>query len=307
MLPLGPFAAVCSGRAQRRPQRPALLVSSIGALRPLGQRPARRWLPPAVRLLAIAVMIVALARPRAGRVDAAVEAEGIDIMLALDTSRSMLDHLGEGDEPKLEIARDVIDRFIEGREDDRIGITQFQAEALVASPLTLDREALRTLLGQIRNGPLAEGTAIGSGVASAVDALRSSTARSRIVILLTDGENNSGEIQPIQSARIAKALGIRVYTIGLARPLAEGDSELKGVDERTLREISRLTDGRYFAATDLESLDEVYRTIGELETSRVGEREYTAFDEFAPLLLLAAVLLLVGERAAAATFARRAP
>jgi Ca-activated chloride channel family protein len=229
-------------------------------------------------------------------------------MLALDVSRSMLDRLnGQADDiDKLDTAKDVIDRFIAGRENDRIGLAQFQAEALIASPLTLDHTALRELLKGIRNGRLPEGTAIGAGVATATNALRDSTARSRVIILLTDGENNAGEIEPIQAARIAKALGIRLYTIGLANRAGDGSS-LEGVDERTMREMSQLAGGQYFPAVDLASLDGVYQTIGELETSRVGSREFTAFNEYAPYVVLVALFILVLERVLAQTAARRAP
>ena len=295
-------------RRSRRP--PALLVPSVASIRGLGRRPARRrWLSLGLRLTAVALLIVAFARPRAGKSDATIQAEGIDIMLALDVSRSMLDGLSRpGDnQSKLQIATNVLDRFIAGRTDDRIGITQFQAEASIASPLTLDHGALRELLKSVRNGRLPEGTAIGAGVATATNALRASTARSRVIILLTDGENNSGEIDPVESARLAKALGIRLYTIGLSNAVPGEDGRLQGVDERTMREISDLAGGQYFAAVDLESLDAVYQRIGELETSRVGAREFTAFNEYATYVIGWALLVLVAEQLVAATIARRAP
>jgi Ca-activated chloride channel family protein len=297
-------------RQQRRGRTPGLLLPSVAPVRALAVRPARRrWLPLVLRSLAVAALVLALARPRAGQADATVQAEGIDIMLSLDLSRSMLDRLRRqaDDSNKLTVAKDVIDRFIAGRPNDRIGLVQFQSEAAVASPLTLDHEALRELLKSLENGRLPEGTAIGSGVATAVNALRESTARSRVVILLTDGENNAGEIEPIASARLAKALGIRLYTIGLANRLQGSSGPLAGIDERTMREMSGIADGEYFAAVDLESLDAVYQRIGELETSRVGAREFTAFNEYAPYFVIAALALLLVEQLLAYALVRRTP
>ncbi len=305
-----PLLAWWQVRASRRRPRPAVVSAGVAPFRELAtRRPRRRWIPLGLRLAAIALFIVALARPRAGVVDASVEAEGIDIMLALDVSRSMLDRLAPPNDAsdKLTIAKDVLDEFIASRKNDRIGLVQFQAEATITSPLTLDHAALGALVESVRNGRLPEGTAIGSGIATSTNALRESTARSRVVILLTDGENNAGDIEPGAAARVAKALGVRVYTIGLANAADAGSRRLVGIDERVMQEIANIAGGRYFPAVGLESLKEVYDTIGELETSRVGAREFTTFNEYAPYFLVAGLAFLVLEQVAAATLARRAP
>lgn len=305
-----PLLAWWQVRTSQGRARPAVVSSGVAPFRELAaRRPRRRWLPLALRLGAIALFVVALARPRAGVADASVEAEGIDIMLALDVSRSMLDKLAPPNDQadKLTIAKDVLSEFIGTRKNDRIGLVQFQAEAAITSPLTLDHDALKTLVESVRNGRLPEGTAVGAGIATGTNALRDSTARSRVVILLTDGENNAGDIQPAEAARVAKALGVRVYTIGLSNAADPSSGRLTGIDERVMQEIANIAGGRYFAAVGLDSLKDVYDTIGELETSRVGEREFTTFNEYAPYFLFAGLALLVMEQIAAGTLVRRAP
>jgi Ca-activated chloride channel family protein len=207
----------------------------------------------------------------------------------------------------MESAKRVITEFIEGRDDDRLGLVVFRDRSLVLSPLTLDYEALTALVDKAESINLPDGTAIGSGLAEGVNLLRESKARSRIAILLTDGQNNGGAIEPGQAARIAETLGIRVYTIGLIDPpsrRAPGASS--NVDEKALTEMARVTGGQYFAADNEDALQAIYRNIDELETSATGRPRYVSYDEIAPYFLAAALMLLVLELTLRSTAWRQA-
>jgi Ca-activated chloride channel homolog len=264
-----------------------------------------RWLPTAVRAIALALLVVAIARPQNGRAETEIAGEGIDVALVLDVSSSMGGSFG--DETKLKSAQNVIKEFIEGRTDDRLGLVIFKDRSLVLSPLTLDYESLALLVDSVEQINLTDGTAIGSGLGDALNLLRESKARSRVAILLTDGQNNAGTIDPGQAARIAETLGIRVYTIGLIDP---GSRRSPGgnvnVDERALEEMARVTGGRYFAADSENALQEVYDNIDNLETSQVGRPTYLSYDEIAPYFLIGALLLLVLELGLRGTVWRQA-
>lgn len=263
-----------------------------------------RWLPALIRAGALALLIVALARPQVGQAETVLPGQGIDIALVLDLSSSMSSSsLSTG--TRQEVAQRVLTDFVEGREEDRIGLVIFREEALVLSPLTLDYDALAQRLVDAPDVPLPDGTAIGVGLASAVDLLRESRARSRIAILLTDGENTVSRIQPLAAARIAEALGIRVYTIGVIAP-GSRDSGNLNVNEAALREMAQLTGGQYYPAESEQALDAIYSNIDQLEKSRIGRPQYGAYNELGVYFLIGALGLLVLELTLRGTVWRQA-
>ncbi len=273
-------------------------VASLGRLG--GARRGLRWLPFGFRLVAVALIVVAVARPQRGKADAAIQAEGIDVALALDVSSSM-DQRDFEARSRLEVAQDVLRRFIDGRPDDRVGLVAFQMEALVLSPLTLDHDPLLRLVSTSGELHLPDGTAIGMATAEAVNLLRDSRAKSRIVVVLTDGENNAGAIEPLQAARLAEAIGVRVYTVGV---LGSGRNDL---DEATLQKMAEIGDGAYNRATDADALDKIFGRIAELEKSRVDRDRFVSYDELASYALAAAVGALAMETLLRATLFRRIP
>jgi len=307
LLLLAAVPALLWWEARGASRRPALRLSAVAGARgrPHTWRLRLRWLPAAMRLAAIALLAVALARPQSGRADSLVPEEGIDIVLALDTSASMRT-ADAGEEPRLAIAAGVLEDFVAGRENDRLALVTFRARSFVNSPLTLDYAAFRTLLAQAGDLQLPEGTAIGLAVADALNLLRESKTHSRAVILLTDGENNRPEVRPAEAARISRALGVRLYTVGVTSP--GGLDELPpGAAESSLRSMAELTGGRYFAAGDATTLARVYETIDGLERSRVGQQRFAAYDELAWPLLGAALALVALEVALTAFVFRRFP
>jgi Ca-activated chloride channel family protein len=263
-----------------------------------------RWLPTAVRALAIALLVVALARPQAGQADSELPGQGIDIALVMDISSSMGTTLS-GDESRLQAAQRVIADFVTGRSNDRIGLVVFREESLVLSPLTLDYAALKRLLESVGQLNLSDGTAIGTGLGDGLNLLRESRARSRVAILLTDGQNNAGAIEPAQAARIAETLGIRLYTIGLIENRRASGGQAN-VDEKALQEMAQVTGGRYFAADNKEALAQIYESIDDLEKSRIGRPQYGAYDELSVYFLYAALALLALEVGLRATLWRQA-
>jgi Ca-activated chloride channel family protein len=249
-----------------------------------------RWLPTAIRAAALALLVVAIARPQTGQADSILPGQGIDIALVLDLSSSMQSgSLGTGS--RQEVAQRVLTNFIEGRENDRIGLVIFREDTLVLSPLTLDYEALAQLLQSAPQVGLSDGTAIGNGLATAIDLLRESRARSRVTILLTDGENTAGTVEPLAAARIAETLGIRVYTIGVLAPGSRATGNLN-VNEAALREMANVTGGQYYPAESEQALAAIYDSIEQLEKSRVGRPQYGQFNELAPYFIAVALLLL---------------
>ena len=295
-------------RALPLPRADRLAVRAARSARLLGA------LPELLRALTLALLVLALARPRSG---ASVEervSEGVPIVLALDLSSSMLAEdfqLAErqGGAPRarnrLEVARHTLAEFVAGREDDPIGLVAFAGEALTQVPLTTDYRVLRAALRGLRVGLLEDGTAIGDGLATAVNRVRRVPAASPVVVLLSDGESNRGEIDPLQAAAAARALGVRVYTVGVGSegrarvPVRSEGGDITfveapvGVDEALLREIARLTGGVYFRATDPDALRDVFTAIDRLVPSRVEVRRYTRYREwYLPLVWLAVALLL---------------
>jgi Ca-activated chloride channel homolog len=254
-----------------------------------------------LRLLSVVAVIIVLARPQSSSRWENVTTEGIDIVIALDISTSMLAKDFSPD--RLEAAKKVAMEFISGRQYDRIGLVVFAGEAFTQCPLTTDRAVLLNLFRDIQTGMIEDGTAIGNGLATGVARLKDSDAISRVVILLTDGENNAGEIAPLTAAEIARTFGIRVYTIGVGTVgtapypvqtpygIQLRDIEVK-IDEKMLQEISSITDGRYFRATSNTKLQEIYQEIDQLEKSKIEVREVSRrSEEFLPYAL-AGILML---------------
>ena len=264
-----------------------------------------RHLPFAQRLAALALLIVALARPQDVERLSRTNTEGIDIMLAIDVSGSMLARDFRPD--RITAAKEVAGSFIADRYGDRIGLVAFAGEAFTQSPLTTDQGTLQTLLARIRSGLIEDGTAIGNGLATAINRLRESEAKSKVIILLTDGVNNRGESAPGMAAEIAKEQGIRVYTIGVgSRGTAPTPAiDMFGnmtfvqakveIDEKTLQEIADATGGRYFRATDNEKLRAIYDEINRLEKSKVEVADFTTYTEEYLRWVLAALALLAAE------------
>jgi Ca-activated chloride channel family protein len=265
----------------------------------------------------LTALIIALARPQTGMTSEDVRTQGIDILLALDVSSSML---AEDLEPnRLTAAKRVAAEFVQGRGNDRIGLVAFAGKAFTQAPLTLDYGVVTELLGELEIGMIEDGTAVGMGLATAVKRLQASSATSKVVILLTDGRSNRGEIGPVTAAQMAQALGVRVYTIGAGSqgtarmPVADplrGASYVNvqvDIDEVSLQEIAELTGGQYFRATDTESLAQIWEQIDELETTEIEVQNYTQYEERFGLVLMFGFLMLGLELGLSSTVLRRLP
>jgi len=267
----------------------------------------------ALRLFALAALIIAFSRPQTGVTSETVSAEGIDIVLAIDVSSSML---AEDLEPnRLEAVKAVAVEFVEGRRNDRIGLVVFAAEAFTQVPLTLDYSVITDLLGQMEVGMIEDGTAVGMGLATAVKRLQASDAESQVVVLLTDGRNNTGEIGPVTAGQMARALGVRVYTIGaggegLARIPVGGRRYANvevDIDEASLQEVAETTGGRYFRATDRQGLSEIYEEIDALETTEIEVENFTTYGELFHYPLAAGLLFLLLEVGLGQSVLRKLP
>ncbi len=259
---------------------------------------------PLLRLLAIVMLAIAAAGPREGKADAVVPGEGVDIALSFDISSSMDQRFAPG-KTRLEASKEVIREFIKSRQNDRVGIVVFQQDALALSPPSLDYDALDEMVADLRSGLLPDGTGIGVGLATALNMLQDSTAASRIVILLTDGEHNADSISPEKAAELAVSLKIRVYTIGVVSQANPGRNT--EIDEDLLIAIADRTGAKYFEADSPQALQDVYDEIGSLETSRVGRESFESFTELAPWFAVAAALLLAMELVLRGTLLRRSP
>ncbi|MGL5564000.1 MAG: vWA domain-containing protein [Tannerellaceae bacterium] len=275
-----------------------------------------RHLPYLLRLIAVGLLIIVLARPQSTDSWQNSTTEGIDIMLAMDISGSML---AEDLKPnRLEAAKDVAASFINGRPNDNIGLVVFSGESFTQVPLTTDHAVLINLFKDIHSGMIEDGTAIGLGLANSVSRIKDSNAKSKVIVLLTDGSNNMGEIAPLTAAEIAKSFGIRVYTIGVG---SQGTApypfqtafgvQYKNVpvdiDEGTLEQIASLTGGQYFRATDNASLKKIYSEIDKLEKSKISVQEFSKKQEDYHLWALIALLLLVFELLTRNTLLRNIP
>ena len=309
LLLLLPIVAVLALARLVRPARPAdLAISSLGTLGEASRPTWRlrlRWLPGVLRWAAIALAVVAIARPREGLAITQVPAEGIDIVIAFDVSSSMVTRTSSvGGATRLSEAQQVVNVFVETLEGDRVGMVIFQSKALSLSPLTHDVAAIQRRVDGLAPGLIDDGTAIGLGISEALTLLEDSPARSRVVVLLTDGQNNAGSISPEIAAQLAAALEVRVYTIGFFSGALPGQVPVNAV---SLRAIAELTGAEHYNARSQEELALAYAEIGQLERSRIGERRFVAFREYAPWFLLGAVVLLLGESALRATWLRRYP
>ncbi len=280
---------------------------------------ARKLLSP-VRWLAMALIVVAVARPQAGQTQQIIKGEGVDIALALDISGSMAS-LDFEPQNRLAAAKQVIAEFVAERPYDRIGLVVFARNAFNQSPPTVDHAVLLRLLDEVKLSTelgLKDGTAIGLGLANAANMLKDSTAKSKVIILLTDGVNNAGQIDPLTAAEVAKTLGIKIYTIGAAKPgqvpvpqpgffgptIVYRESEL---DEDILKQIAQKTGGQYFRAKDTAGLEQIYAEINTLEKSQVEIRSYSRYRELAWAALLPALILLLAELALRKTALRTIP
>ncbi len=251
----------------------------------------------------LACLIIAMARPQRGLSESRVNTEGVDIVLLLDLSTSMdtpdFAHGGQR-QTRIDSAKQVISGFIAKRKDDRIGMVGFAALPYSIAPLTLDHSWLQQRMDGLRTGMLEDGTAIGDAIASAVNRLRDSKAESRIVILLTDGINNRGELSPENAAQAAAALGIKVYTIGIGGglPVRRGffTQHVEDIDESTLQSIADISEAEFFRARDLKTLEEVYDRIDQLEKTEIEMQQFTRFEEKAGGWLIAALVFLALEK-----------
>ncbi|WP_217603920.1 VWA domain-containing protein [Chitinophaga sp. GbtcB8] len=291
---------------QQQRQQGALQVSSIQGLKglPVSWKVQFRPVLLVLRVLAFTALVTALARPQTSNTSENIDSEGIDITLSIDISGSML---AEDLQPnRLEAAKKVAVDFVNKRISDRIGLVIFSGESFTQCPITTDHAVLENQIMQVKSGMLQDGTAIGMGLATAVDRLRSSKAQSKVIILLTDGVNNTGLVDPITALEIAKAFKIRVYTIGIGTygkapfPMTMPDGSIQmqmqdvQIDEQLMKKISSETGGKYFRATNTVALQRIYDEIDKLEKTKVEITSYKRYAEhFFPLAMLALACLLL--------------
>jgi Ca-activated chloride channel family protein len=276
----------------------------------------------ALTYLALVLFIVALARPQLGRITTRVQATGVDIMLVLDVSRSMLAEdftIGNRRANRIDAVKLVTEQFIRERPNDRIGLVAFAGRPYLVSPLTLDHDWLIRNLERLRIGLVEDGTAIGSAIASAANRLKDKEAKTKLIVLLTDGDNNAGKVQPLTAAEAAKALGIRIYTIGAGTegeapfPLTNqfGRTVYRNVlvkfDEKTLQEIAAMTSGQYFRATDTNSLRTIFGEIDKLEKSKVEVEKTAQYRDLFMWFLIPGLACLALETLLSQTVWRRLP
>lgn len=290
---------------RQRLTSPALTFSAVDKLRDMSGswRVVLRHALFAFRMIVLACLVIIIARPQSTDYWEDVSTEGIDIVMAMDISSSMLARDFKPD--RLEAAKNVATEFISGRPHDRIGLVIFSGESFTQCPLTTDHAVLINLLREMQSGMIEDGTAIGLGLATAINRIKDSDAKSKVIILLTDGVNNRGEIAPLTAAEIAKTMNVRVYTIGVgSRGRAPYPVQTPAgiryrdmmveIDEEVLQEIAGMTGGNYYRATDNESLTEIYTEIDRLEKSKINVQELSRKrEEFMPLALIMAALLLL--------------
>ena len=306
LLALLPLVMLWRGR---RGPVAAIEYSDVSLARDVARRSKSRignflWLLP---ILAGALMIVGLARPQRGHSRTEVTANGIDIVLALDVSGSMqaLDFLIDGRrQNRIDVVKSVVAKFIDERTDDRIGIISFAGAPYLISPITLDHDWLQQNLERVTIGGTDDGTAIGSAIAASVNRLRATTAKSKVVVLLTDGVNNTGKISPIAAAEAAKALGVKIYTIGVGVrgkapiPVRDQNGVMRvvmatvDVDEKTLQTIANDTGGKFYRATDTDSLQKIYEQINQYEKTAQTVQKFERYDELYPWAVIPALAIL---------------
>jgi Ca-activated chloride channel family protein len=304
--------------------RPATLhFSSLGSLKTLQHKGMEFFAatPLVLRCLAIALLVTALARPQEGRKSTEILSAGVDILLAIDTSGSMraMD-FEKNNQPvdRLSVVKDVVSEFINSREFDRMGMVVFGNEAFTQCPLTLDHDILHAFLKKLQIGVAGDSTAIGSAIGISVKRLKDLESKSKVIVLLTDGRNNAGNITPFQAADIAKTYGIKIYTVGVGTkgpapfPMSTpfGQKMLMqrvALDEDSLKKIAEQTGGRYFRATDSDSLKQIYAQIDSLEKSEVKWIDHSEYRELFPLFLIPSLLLIFTEMVLTQTRLRRVP
>jgi Ca-activated chloride channel family protein len=322
LLLLLPLAAWLKGR---RGSSPAFLYSSVKLVEGLTnvRRSRAGAMLAALRWLILATLIVALAQPRLANSHTEVKASGIDIVAALDLSGSMIseDFVVHGERVnRVNMAKSVLKDFIDRRPNDRIGLVVFAAQAFIATPLTLDHEYLQANLARLGIGTInSDATAIGDALTTAVNRLRDLKAKSKIIILATDGQNNSGKIQPLVAADAAAAFGVKIYTVGIGEqgtapmPVFMGGQKVGyqnvpvDVDEATLQKIADKTGGKYYRADNAEKFQKIYAEIDKLEKTEAVINKYTEFRELFPWLVTGGLALLLLELALGQTVLRRLP
>ncbi len=297
--------------------------SSLASLKAVSQHHSKikAMVPIILRFLAITLFIIAFARPQEGLKRTEILSQGVDIVLAIDTSGSMqaLDFKkNETQITRLSVVKDVVAEFVKNREMDRIGMVVFGANAFTQCPLTLDQNILLSFLDKLKIGMAGDATAIGSAIGISARRLKDLKSKSKVIILLTDGRNNSGAISPLQAAEIAKSLGIKVYTIGVGKrgkaPFLVDSIFGKrliyqnvDIDEEVLNKISEMTDAKYFRATDLKSLKDIYKQIDLLEKSEVKSIDHSEHKELFHYFLIPGLILLLTEIVFSNSFLRRLP
>ncbi len=313
LLLLLPLLAWLKGR---RGRPPAFLYSSLGLVEGLTQARRSRAgaLLAALRWLVLAAFIVALAQPRLMKSQTEVKASGIDIVVALDLSGSMNtpDYAVNGRRmSRFNVAKPVLKKFVEERPSDRIGLVVFAAQAFIASPMTLDHDFLLENINRLEIGTInSDATAIGDGLTTALNRLRDLKSKSKIIVLMTDGGNNSGKIDPITATEAARALGVKIYTIGLGnREIVEQMGLPPGYlpDEDTLQKIAEMTGGKFYRADNSEKLRTIYDEIDKLEKTEAVINKFAQYDELFPWLVTMGLTLLLVEVALAQTVLRRLP
>ncbi len=310
----------------------ALIFSSTSALAAIGKRSASRAgkLLQTLLLVSLAIFVVALARPQLGKSLTQVEASGIDIMLVLDVSMSMLTRdftIGGEEATRLDAVREVTRKFIESRPNDRIGMIAFGTQPYVVSPMTLDHEWLLQNLERVRIGLVEGNTAIGSAMAAGGNRLNDKHAKSRVMVLLTDGDNNAGKIPPNTAAEALKSLKIKLYAIGMGTngvapvPVQDGRGRLLtdamgnllyqraavSFNETGLKEVAKIADGQFFRATDTKSLETIYRDIDKMEKSTVSAKKYREYRDLFPLCIMSGCGLLIGQILLSQTIWKKLP
>lgn len=301
-----------------RKLNPSLKVSNINPLKRVskGIKAPLRHLLFALRMVALGLLVIALARPQDHNSWKKDSVEGIDIVMAMDISTSML--AMDLQPNRIEAAREVAQKFINNRPNDNIGFVIFASESYTLCPMTTDHTVLLNRIKDVEPGMLEDGTAIGMGLATAINRIKDSKAKSKVIILLTDGVNNSGEISPNMAANLAKTFGIRIYTIGVGSrgeapypvPTPFGTRIQKlpvDLDEPTLEAVAKITDGHYYRAVDNKSLDKVYDSIDKLEKSKVVSKSFSSYEDLYLPWLIAALLILMIEFVLRHTFLRTNP
>lgn len=287
--------------------RASIQISTISSLinAPRTAKYYLRHLPFVLRTIAFALFVFAMAKPQLASSEDTVSAEGVDIVIALDISGSMLARDFTPD--RISAAKDVATKFIIDRRTDQLGLVVFAGESFTQSPLTTDHATLINLLNQVDNSAIEDGTAIGNGLATAVARLKESASKSKVIILLTDGVNNAGQVAPITAAEIAETYGIKVYTIGVGTTgtapypvmdpwgnvtFAQAKVE---IDEEMLQQIAEKTGGKYFRATSNDKLQAIYDQINALEKTKIEVQNFVSYRELFPLFLIIGILLLLME------------